>query len=286
MSAQTVGPRSIRRAELAGFLRTRRERVTPEEVGLPRTGRRRTPGLRREEVAMLAGVGVTWYTWLEQGREINVSAQVLDAVARSLLLDARERAHLFTLAATVDTEATSMESCPGFGASFEQVLAQLDPFPAAVLSWRYDVLGYNTAYRFLVSDLVAVPDGERNVLWLHFTHPAWRRTCEDWEAAGKHLVAKFRSHLASRLDDPLAQEVLRRLLDASTRFAALWAEHDVAVAPREVKRFRTPVGLLSLTSHKLFHEGGDAWLSTYSPADDATAAALPALVASQQAAAG
>src|SRR5579871_3321254 len=99
--AGAPAPAKVRRAELATFLRSRRERLAPQDVGLPPGGRRRTPGLRREEVAQLAGVGVTWYTWLEQGRDINASEQVLDAISRTLLLDPHERAHLFTLAGTV-----------------------------------------------------------------------------------------------------------------------------------------------------------------------------------------
>ena len=102
-SIDTPTPDEVRRRELGAFLRSRRERITPDQIGLRTSRRRRTPGLRREEVAQLAGVGVTWYTWLEQGRDINPSAQVLDAIARTLLFDAHERAHLFTLAGTPDT---------------------------------------------------------------------------------------------------------------------------------------------------------------------------------------
>src|SRR5215831_10548683 len=103
----------VRRHELGTFLRSRRERVSPEQVGLPPSRRRRTPGLRREEVAQLAGIGITWYTWLEQGRDINASPQVLDAIARTLLFDGHERAHLFTLAGSADaTGAGDCQSIP------------------------------------------------------------------------------------------------------------------------------------------------------------------------------
>src|SRR5437868_15491768 len=101
--ATQADPDLVRRHELAAFLRSRRERITPEQIGLRPSRRRRTPGLRREEVAQLAGVGVTWYTWLEQGRDINASAQVLDAIAKTLRFDAHERSHLFTLAGATDT---------------------------------------------------------------------------------------------------------------------------------------------------------------------------------------
>src|SRR5947208_16278944 len=118
----------VRRHELANFLRSRRARITPEQVGLPLVGRRRTPGLRREEVAQLAGVGVTWYTWLEQGRDINASPQVLDAIARTLAFDAQERSHLFTLAGTADTNAETR--CARLSPAVELVLDRLEPYPA------------------------------------------------------------------------------------------------------------------------------------------------------------
>src|SRR5437763_16247043 len=117
----------LRRVELGAFLRSRRERITPEQVGLRASRRRRTPGLRREEVAQLAGVGVTWYTWLEQGRDINASAQVLDAIARTLLFDPHERAHLFTLAGAPDT--TIAGECKPLSPTTQPILDQLEPYP-------------------------------------------------------------------------------------------------------------------------------------------------------------
>src|SRR5579859_653641 len=135
-----------RRAELAAFLRTRRERVTPEQAGLPPGTRRRTPGLRREEVAQLSGVGVTWYTWLEQGRQINVSPQVLNAVARTLLLDQAEREHLYRLADVLD--AATAAGAEGTGCEqvlpeVQEILDTLSPLPACVLNERFDLLAWN-----------------------------------------------------------------------------------------------------------------------------------------------
>ncbi|WP_148668724.1 helix-turn-helix transcriptional regulator, partial [Streptomyces sp. WAC05950] len=132
----TVAPGSdVRRHELAEFLRSRRERLTPERVGLVRGPRRRTPGLRREEVAHLSSVGVTWYTWLEQARDIQVSGQVLDAVARALLLDVSERAHLFALAGSQDPAPPA--ECPSVTPAVRAVLDQLGPIPACVQNSRY-----------------------------------------------------------------------------------------------------------------------------------------------------
>ncbi len=146
---------TVRRHELAAFLRHRREHITPEQVGLPRGTRRRTPGLRREEVAQLAAVGVTWYTWLEQARDIQVSVQVLDALARTLFLDSSERAHLFQLAGAIDPQPAT--SCAVVTPALQAMLDQLDPIPACLQNSRYDILAYNRTYGMLLCDLDAVP---------------------------------------------------------------------------------------------------------------------------------
>jgi len=160
-----------RRRELASFLRTRRERLAPEDVGLPPGYRRRTPGLRREEVAQLSGVGVTWYTWLEQGRPINASAQVLEAVARTLRLDVSERSHLFTLAGVADQSTRFVESCEP---AVRDLVEGMDPYPAVLVGPRYDILAWNRAYAALQGDVSRLPQRYRNVMWLAFTQPTWR----------------------------------------------------------------------------------------------------------------
>src|SRR5947209_19319531 len=139
---------TLRRHGLAAFLRSRRERVTPEDVGLPGGSRRRTAGLRREEVAQLAGVGVTWYTWLEQGRPIRASVQVLEAVSRTLQLDTIERQHLFRLAEAPDT-THPVESGPLLPPQIQVVLDGLSPIPASVVTERFDILAWNAAYEVL-----------------------------------------------------------------------------------------------------------------------------------------
>jgi transcriptional regulator with XRE-family HTH domain len=266
-----------RRVELGAFLRARRERISPEDVGLPGGGRRRTPGLRREEVAQVAGVGVTWYTWLEQARDINVSAPVLDSIARALRLDQRERAHLFTLSATVDVEAEARR-CSALAPGYLVYLDQRDPFPAVALSWRYDILAVNTAYRFLRTDLELIAPEERNFLWLFFTHPDYVDFVEDRDNGARHAVARFRTHLASHLGDPLGQELVRRLLAASPFFAEIWTEHDVARNELGYKVFPASVGRLRMLPHRLLHSEGDGWTMVYTPADDRTASLLPRLL--------
>jgi transcriptional regulator with XRE-family HTH domain len=266
-----------RRVELGAFLRARRERISPETVGLPAGGRRRTPGLRREEVAQLAGVGVTWYTWLEQARDINVSGPVLDAIARALRLDQRERAHLFRLNATVDLEAEARR-CSALLPGYQAFLDQLDPFPAVALSWRYDILAYNTAYRFLHGDLEDIPPEERNFLWLFFTHPDYVDFVEDRDNGARHAVARLRTHLASHLGDPLGQELVGRLIDASPFFADIWSQHDVARNDLGYKVFPSSVGRLRMLPQRLLHSEGDGWTMVYTPADEPTAALLPRLL--------
>src|SRR3954452_17480605 len=169
----------LRRRELAEFLRSRRERIPPELVGMTHTGGRRTPGLRREEVAQLSGVGVTWYTWLEQGRDIHVSEQVLTAIARTLMLDRDERTHLFTLAGATDQSVA--KECAAVSPQLHALLAKLDPFPGCVISGKYDVLAYNRAYNNLITDFDELPAEDRNCMWLSFTDPLWKQVVVDWD---------------------------------------------------------------------------------------------------------
>ena len=268
-----------RRTELADFLRTRRERLRPDDVGLPRGGRRRTPGLRREEVALLAGVGVTWYTWLEQGREINASVQVLEAIARTLRMDPQERWHLFELAGvTVVPPATE---CAAVTEAGREILTQLDPLPALVVSPRYDILAYNRAYNRLAGDLDAMDAGERNQAWLFFTHPYWQTLCVTGrDQAAAHIVGTIRSAMAQHLDDPLWESMVQRLREASKEFDALWRRHDVVHRALPAKDFRSPVGDLHLEATR-FAVGveGVNRMMVYTPRDEETRARLERLAA-------
>ncbi|MFI6872668.1 helix-turn-helix transcriptional regulator [Streptomyces sp. NPDC050400] len=264
-------PGEIRRHELAGFLRSRRERITPEEVGLPRGPRRRTPGLRREEVAHLSAVGVTWYTWLEQARDIQVSAQVLDALARTLRLDASERVHLFGLAGAIDP--TPAASCTTLTPELLDVIAQLEPFPACVQNSRYDILAYNSTYRMLLCDLDAIPPEDRNWMLLAFTHEDWRSAIVGLDDVLRVMAAKFRSGMAEHLAEPAWKVVLKRLTEESAEFRELWERHEVVQSvPSKVKHFHNPyVGPLDVVHTDLWL-GRDcgARMVTYTPADDVT----------------
>jgi len=275
-SVETIDP-DARRRELASFLRSRRERVQPQDVGLPPGIRRRTPGLRREEVAQLSGVGVTWYTWLEQGRDINVSTQVVDAIARTLKLDRYEWAHLSTLAGIAT--GPQPQQCAALPAAVRRVMHQVTPYPAAVLNDRFDLLAYNPEYRELIVDLDALPAIEHNLLWLAFTNPDWRAAMIDAEQSRCRLVGTFRSNMAKHLGEPGWQDLLTRLCAASPEFAERWERHEVAPMGQRLKVIDSPkVGLLRLESTSLWvNQGGSVRLLVYTPLDDESAAKLPGL---------
>ncbi|MGW7001735.1 helix-turn-helix transcriptional regulator [Streptomyces sp. NPDC054933] len=260
----------VRRRELADFLRSRRERITPDQVGLPAGSRRRTPGLRREEVAQLSAVGVTWYTWLEQARDIQVSAQVLDAVARTLMLDPGERAHLFVLAGVSDPAPT--KDCPTVTPAVRATMEQLEPLPACVMNSRYDILAYNRAYGRLVDDLDALPAEDRNVMWLVFTDPVWREAVVDRDEVMRRCTAQFRAGMGEHVAEPVWTHLVKRLERASEEFREIWREHEVAPPSNRPKRFlNSRVGLLNLehTSMWLRPRSGTRMV-VYTPLDDET----------------
>ncbi|MFE6401581.1 helix-turn-helix transcriptional regulator [Streptomyces alboflavus] len=265
----------IRRQELAAFLRSRRERISPEQVGLVRGARRRTPGLRREEVAHLSAVGVTWYTWLEQGRAIRVSAQVLDAIARALLMDPTERGHLFVLAGVVDER--SDYDCPLLSPTALRLMNTIAPYPATLQNARYDVLAHNRPFAQVFGELTELPPRERNCLWLLTTSKRWRETFLDRDEMLRDLIAKFRVGMAEHVAEPAWKERLDGLLAESAEFRALWERHEVATMSPHVKRYRHPeVGLLSLEHRNLWMAAKPQAprLVAYVPADDETERAL------------
>jgi transcriptional regulator with XRE-family HTH domain len=269
-------PPPTRREELAQFLRHLRERTTPQTVSLTVNGNRRTPGLRREEVSQLAAVGVSWYTWLEQGREITPSAGVLDALARVFDLDAAEHAHLFHLAGVAPP--TSAEDYPKQApAELDQVVLGLEPNPAYLLGPRADVLAWNDAASRMLGTPSRAPDGVSNVLWWMFTDPGTHGP--DWEDTARRTLARLRAEHARRYGDPAFAELINALLRASPRFRELWRRHEVLEAQLGTKTIDHPaLGRLKLhhlqsipTSHP------DLRLTQFVPADATTRAALAAV---------
>ena len=267
----------LRRRELGAFVRSRRERIKPEQVGLHSIRRRRTPGLRREEVAQLAGVGVTWYTWLEQGRDINPSAQVLDAVARTLQFDTNEHAHLFTLAGLPTT--TIANECMALCPTVQPIIDQLEPFPAMVVNSRLDLLAYNRVYASFFESLESIPIEERNILWLVFTNPEMKAAIVDREDTVGRLVAEYRGAMAEYLDDPAWKTLVDRLHRASPEFAAVWERHDVQGVESRTKRARHPTaGLLKLDYTNLWvGQQVGVRIVAFTPVDERTGERLEAL---------
>jgi transcriptional regulator with XRE-family HTH domain len=258
-----------RRAEFADFLRKRRASLQPEDVGLASGGRRRTPGLRREEVALLAGVGTTWYTWLEQGRDVRASLEVLEALARALRLTPAERAHLILLGR--GEEPPPVELPPErVSPALRRLIEHLGPNPAFILGRRWDYLAWNRAATALFGDLGSLPRAARNHVWLTFMDPARREMFTDWERTYPLMVAKFRADSARHLGEPAFEELIQALRRSSPEFCKAWRRHEVAHGGGGRKELRHPeVGLLAF-EHAVFHpsEAGELRLILYSPLPD------------------
>jgi transcriptional regulator with XRE-family HTH domain len=278
-----AGPATDRRTELAEFLRSRRERIRPGDIGLAAGPRRRTSGLRREEVALLAGVGVTWYTWLEQGRKINVSMQVLDSVARTLRLDSIERAHLFRLAGVpgVSQAAESVSTVPD---SVHEVLGAL-PYPAGVVTERFDLLAWNDAYAQVFPGATSGPPGNRNALLAMFTAPACCSPVADHDGYCAGMVGQLRVAYAKHVGDPTWTHFIRRIEAESPRFAAAWAAHDVAQPGSYSKVLRHPgLGEFSATTASFaVQEVPGARMVVYTPTDPASRTTMERLAAGEAA---
>ncbi|MCK7626848.1 helix-turn-helix transcriptional regulator [Streptomyces sp. RS10V-4] len=267
-----------RRRALAEFLRARRERVTPQDAGILPGPRRRTPGLRREEVAQLSGVSVTWYTWLEQARDIGVSRQVLAALARALMLSSVEQRHLYALAGELPP---AQPPGPGPGPALQRLVDALDPHPAYLLDANWDLVAWNRAEAGLIGDPALLAPGERNLLWLVFTDPAMRTLLADWEGQARDLVAQFRADAGERFDDPRRHRLTRELAARSPEFDAWWRAHHLAALTGTRRTFHHPrAGDLTFDYVKLAAlDAPGVKLFACMPADPGTRARLGTLVA-------
>jgi len=226
------------RRDLTDFLVTRRARLTPPDVGLVTGPRRRTPGLRREEVAQLAGVGISWYTWFEQGRDIQVSSHFLENLSRALKLDRPEREHLFALAQH-RPPPLARSSTPKVSAMMQHMLDSY-PHPAHIKTPRWDIVAWNAEMIEIFGDITRYPVEERNSMWLVFTKPEFRRTMIDWEADARRVIARFRLDFGRAGHDPAFVALVRNLEEASPEFARWWRQHDVDGFGEGVKRVRHP----------------------------------------------
>ncbi|SDN01243.1 helix-turn-helix domain-containing protein [Actinacidiphila guanduensis] len=227
--------------ELRDFLRSRRARISPEQAGLPpHPGVRRVPGLRREEVALLAGVSVDYYVRLERGRHLNVSASVLDALARALRLTDLERAHLFRVARPTRTRSRPLPPQrvrPGL----RLLLDSLDDVPAMVYGRRLDVLAANALARAVYTDFDALPVRDRNMARLVFLDPAVGALYADWEDAARNIVASLRLYAGQHPHDPALAELVGELSVQSQDFRRWWADHDVFQRTHGTKHLHHPL---------------------------------------------
>lgn len=219
-----------RRLALADFLRKQRARLSPADVGLPPSLRRRTPGLRREEIAQLAHIGTSWYIWLEQGRNIHPSVQVLESLAQALKLTSNERRHLFLLAGqSLPPQTPPLQEC--VSPVLQQMLDGLDPAPAYAVGRRWDYLAWNHAAERVFAISAASLPYERNLLWRFFTDPMMREHFSHWEQMARGLLAEFRTASARYPGDGWFEELIEALKQVSPEFCQWWQEHD---APREL----------------------------------------------------
>ncbi|WP_424858326.1 helix-turn-helix transcriptional regulator [Streptomyces sp. SAI-170] len=262
-----------RRSELKQFLMSRRARVSPAEAGLPDGGaRRRTPGLRREEVAVLAGVGASWYQWLEQGRDISVSPQVLDSVARVLRLTDAERRHLYVLAGlnppAPEVAPEKRDMCDGL----KRLIDTWMPYPAHIMDMYYNYVLHNDAAAMALG---MRPDLTQNCVVDFFTDPMYRSRSRSWERNARTVVAQFRAACSACPDDEGFQEVLARAKAASEEFTALWEERDIEDAGQIRKELDHPlVGLLVMESTAMkVPARPDLTIVLHTPLDEANTAA-------------
>ncbi|MEV6768142.1 helix-turn-helix transcriptional regulator [Nocardia sp. NPDC051030] len=220
-------PALARHAQLGEFLRAQRARLQPHDVGLRPYGdpaRRRTPGLRREEVAELSGVGLTWYTWLEQGREVDASRQVIDALARTLRLDADQHRHLRFLAGLSEPDEQPTEADRS---RLQRMVDAVMPNPAAIYDAAFDYLVWNHAYVRVRHDPLDVAPHQRNLLWMMFTDKVNRQRMPRWESAAQAVLSQLRDALGRRPGDPRLAALVHGLNVASPEFRRWWSEYPI-----------------------------------------------------------
>ncbi|GHG55218.1 putative DNA-binding protein [Sinomonas cellulolyticus] len=247
-----VNAAEVRRKELGAFLRARRERAVRADYGLPPVGRGRTVGLRREEVAFLSGVSVTWYTWLEQGRDINPSRHVLDAVAVNLRLSAPEHDYVLGLSGYAPAPREAAPGPEPVPDHVQHLLHALDPAPAFAVTSTWDIGAWNRGYEALFPGIATVPVRDRNLLRLTFTDPYVRGMLPDWEVTVRSFLADYRAEAGSHADRAAHLELITRLRRDSEDFARAWDDHEVRRFASRARTFLHPVaGRLDFEQHQL-----------------------------------
>ncbi|BBJ43925.1 transcriptional regulator [Streptomyces antimycoticus] len=266
--------------ELAAFLRARRERLDPRDLGLPsRRQARRTPGLRREEVAELAGVSVDYIVRLEQGRGLRPSADVVEALARALRLAPVERAYLFNL--TQQRPRNADKPATTAAPPLAGLVADLSPLPAMLMNHRYDILAWNHEMTRVLLDFDTLPPEQCNAMWLCLMHPEIREFYVDRERVVREAIAHLRAAWATHPEDRALTDRIAEFIARDEEFARLWAERDIKVNGRGHKAMRHPdVGVIAVDFEMLIPlEDPEQRLVIFRPADEESQAALDRLCA-------
>ncbi|MBD8651374.1 helix-turn-helix domain-containing protein [Rhizobium sp. CFBP 13726] len=269
---------------LAAFLKDRRTRLDPGAFGF--SGRRRTPGLRREEVAQRANISPTWYTWLEQGRGGAPSADVLNRIASGLMLTEPEREHLFMLGLGRPPEVR-YKSTDGITPRLQRLLDTLDASPAFVKTATWDVVAWNAAAAVVLTDYGKLPEGQRNLLRQIFSSPSLRAKQHDWEGLARFVVGAFRADAARAGAMSEVSDLVDELSKSSPEFAAFWGENDVRLQSDGLKRIEHPdLGTVELEYSAFSVDGRpDLGMMVYNPVDPAMAARIRQRVAERAASA-
>jgi transcriptional regulator with XRE-family HTH domain len=258
---------------LSSFLKSQRAKISPESVGFPTGTRRRTPGLRREEVAQLAGISLTWYTWLEQGRDIQVSKSVLDCVADALQLTLDERKYLFSLALESNTSVHLLkEEPPKISPSLQRILEELRFCPTIISDRHCQIVGWNQAASQVFLDFDQIPVEQRNMIRLLFTRNELQRLAVNWEHFVQGFLSIFRAYYGQYVEDEWYDQFLEEMKDAHPDFTRLWERSRVSSAPEVLLEFRHGKAgkmLFHLTSLQV-HGSADLRCSIYTPAPEST----------------
>ncbi|WP_313638352.1 helix-turn-helix transcriptional regulator [Paenibacillus sp.] len=257
---------------LSDFLKARRAAISPSSVGLPEGTRRRTPGLRREEVAQLAGVSSTWYTWLEQGRDIKVSSSVLDCIATALKLTPDERKYLFALALETGTGNVlfQQEESSVINPSLQKILQELKTCPTIISDRRCGIVGWNEAAAHVFLDFSKLPIEERNMIRLLFVRKEFRRLAVNWAQFVSGYLSIFRAYYGQYVEDRWYDEFIEELKGLHPDFNEMWEQSRVSSAPDVLLEFRHAKAgkmLFHLTSLQV-HGSADLRCSIYTPAPD------------------
>jgi transcriptional regulator with XRE-family HTH domain len=266
---------------LGQYLKDRRTRLDPAKLGLPLT-RRRTPGLRREEVAARANVSATWYTWLEQGRGGAPSAEVIDQISQALMLTDDEREHLFLLAFGRPPEVR-YRAAGAVAPLFQRMIDAMELSPVLVRTSTWDVVAWNRAASAVLTDYGALPLGERNIVRQIFCNPRIRAAQPNWESVARFVVAAFRADVARAGAAQAVEGLVDDLRRRSTEFDILWRDNDVRSFGQGTKLVRHPISGLLRLEYSAFAVDGrpDLAMVVYNPATAADADRIRPLVESE-----